>query len=123
MKFKVEPEVEQFRSEIREFIGAELPPESERPDPGQPGHAPEYKGYVQGFQKKLAQKNWLAMAWPKEYGGGGASHMHQVVYNEEMSYAGAPSGNHGCRLGWPVADALRHRSSEGPVHPPDHRGR
>jgi alkylation response protein AidB-like acyl-CoA dehydrogenase len=35
------------------------------------------------------------MAWPKEYGGGGASHMRQLVYNEEMAYNGAPSMNMG----------------------------
>jgi alkylation response protein AidB-like acyl-CoA dehydrogenase len=35
------------------------------------------------------------MAWPKEYGGGGASHMRQLVYNEEMAYHGAPVGNMG----------------------------
>ena len=48
-----------------------------------------------GFQKKLSEKDWLAMAWPKEYGGAGASHMRQLVYNEEMAYAGAPVGNMG----------------------------
>jgi alkylation response protein AidB-like acyl-CoA dehydrogenase len=95
MDFKFAPDVEGFRSEIRSFLARELPPESERPDSGQPGHADEYKDYVQGFQRKLAENQWLAMAWPKEYGGGGASHMHQVVYNEEMSYAAAPSGNQG----------------------------
>jgi alkylation response protein AidB-like acyl-CoA dehydrogenase len=47
------------------------------------------------FQKKLAEKDWLAMAWPKEYGGGGASHMRQLVYNEEMAYHQAPVGNMG----------------------------
>jgi alkylation response protein AidB-like acyl-CoA dehydrogenase len=48
-----------------------------------------------GFQKKLSDKGWLAMAWPKEYGGGGASHMRQLVYNEEMAYNQAPSMNMG----------------------------
>ena len=95
MQFKLASEVEVFRSEIREFIAKELPAESERPDSGAPGGAAEYKEYVQSFQRKLADKRWLAMAWPEEYGGAGTSHMHQVVYNEEMSYADAPSGNMG----------------------------
>jgi len=60
-----------------------------------PGTGQQEKEYTQAFQKKLAERGWLAMAWPKEYGGGSASHMHQVVYNDEMSYAGAPSGNMG----------------------------
>ncbi|MGK2964519.1 MAG: acyl-CoA dehydrogenase family protein [Tepidiformaceae bacterium] len=95
MRFTFEPEVEQFRSELKDFIAKELPPEHERPEHGIIGTAAVEKAYTQEFQKKLAEKKWLAMAWPKEYGGGGASHMHQLVYNEEMSYAGAPSGNMG----------------------------
>ncbi|MCS7296576.1 MAG: acyl-CoA dehydrogenase family protein, partial [Dehalococcoidia bacterium] len=55
----------------------------------------EEKAYIMGFQRKLAERGWLAMAWPKEYGGGGASHMHQLVYNEEMAYHGAPVMNMG----------------------------
>ncbi len=95
MRFKMESDVEAFREEIRAFIAKELPAASERPDPGKPGASEEYKAYVQGFQRKLAAKKWLAMAWPKEYGGYGASHMHQMVYNEEMAYADAPSMNMG----------------------------
>ena len=56
-----------------------------------------------GFQQKLAKKGWLAMAWPEEYGGGGASHMQQLVYNEEMSYAGAPHTSMGI---WWVGPSL-----------------
>jgi alkylation response protein AidB-like acyl-CoA dehydrogenase len=32
------------------------------------------------------------MAWPKEYGGLGASHMEQLIFREESAYAGAPGG-------------------------------
>jgi 3-oxocholest-4-en-26-oyl-CoA dehydrogenase alpha subunit len=94
MRFTYEPEVEAFRSEVRDFIGAELPPEEVRARRGMEGgfrDDAEEKAYVMDFQKKLANKDWLAMAWPKEYGGGGASHMRQLVYNEEMAYNGAPS--------------------------------
>jgi len=93
MQFRYESDVEAFRDEVRAFIAAELPPIDER----QPEFASlrdEYD-YTMGFQKKLAARDWLAMAWPKEYGGGGASHMRQLVYNEEMAYAAAPVGNMG----------------------------
>ncbi len=98
MRFSYEPDVEAFREEVREFIAAELPSEQERLQRGYEGgfksNQEEYE-YVMGFQKKLAAKHWLAMAWPKEYGGGGASHMRQLVYNEEMAYNGAPAMNMG----------------------------
>jgi alkylation response protein AidB-like acyl-CoA dehydrogenase len=42
------------------------------------------------ISKKLAQKGWLVMSWPKEYGGQGASIIEQLVYQEEMSYWGVP---------------------------------
>lgn len=93
MQFRYDPEVEEFRREVRAFIEAELPPIEERPRDF-PSLKDEY-GYTMGFQKKLAARDWLAMAWPKEYGGGGASHMRQLVYNEEMAYAAAPVGNMG----------------------------
>ncbi|MDZ7727958.1 MAG: acyl-CoA dehydrogenase family protein [Dehalococcoidia bacterium] len=98
MRFKYEPDVESFRKDVKDFIAGELPPEEERLRRGDEGgfqsNQEEYD-YVMGFQKKLAERKWLAMAWPEEYGGGGASHMRQLVYNEEMAYNGAPSMNMG----------------------------
>jgi alkylation response protein AidB-like acyl-CoA dehydrogenase len=32
----------------------------------------------------------MTLAWPREYGGQGASHLRQLIFNEEMSYRGAP---------------------------------
>ncbi|MCA9830396.1 MAG: acyl-CoA dehydrogenase family protein [Dehalococcoidia bacterium] len=114
MRFKFEPEVEGFRQEVREFIARELPPKADRPDSGVPGEGAAYKDYVQGFQRRLAEKKWLAMAWPKEYGGGGASHMHQLVYNEEMSYSGAPSGNMG--IAWVGPSLMLYGTDEQKSH-------
>jgi 3-oxocholest-4-en-26-oyl-CoA dehydrogenase alpha subunit len=98
MKFSYDADVEAFRGEVREFIAEELPPEEERmrrADEGGFKTNQEEYDYTMGFQKKLSERDWLAMAWPKEYGGGGASHMRQLVYNEEMAYNGAPSMNMG----------------------------
>jgi 3-oxocholest-4-en-26-oyl-CoA dehydrogenase alpha subunit len=98
MRFKHESDVEGFRGEVRDFIAKELPPEEERLRRGDEGGFASLKeeyDYVMGFQKKLSERKWLAMAWPEEYGGGGASHMRQLVYNEEMAYHGAPSMNMG----------------------------
>ncbi len=98
MRYTYEPEVEAFRQEVKQFIKDSLPPEEERLQRGYEGgfktNQEEYD-YTMGFQKKLSEKGWLAMAWPKEYGGGGASHMRQLVYNEEMAYNQAPAGNMG----------------------------
>ncbi len=102
MKFVYDPEVEAFRQEVKAFIadewaaagGAAEGGAGERRAGRYGEDAPDDRAaydVTMGFQKKLATKGWLAMAWPQEYGGGGASHMRQLVYNEEMSYAQAPA--------------------------------
>ena len=80
---------EDFRQEIRDFISEELPDDW---DPlGQPGQsAEERQAFTRGMSKRLADKGWLTLAWPEEYGGQGRSIMEQVIYNEEMSYWNVP---------------------------------
>ena len=74
MDFRFTPEQEAFRAEVRSFIRAELPKVREG----------------ESFTRKLAARGWLTMSWPEEYGGRGAQHMRQLVYNEEMAYHRAP---------------------------------
>ena len=80
---------EDFRQELRDFLEGELP---EGWDPlGQPGETPEERhAFTRDMAKKLADKGWLTLAWPEEYGGQGRSVMEQVVYREEMSYWNVP---------------------------------
>lgn len=80
---------EGFRQEIRDFIKEELPDDW---DPlGQTGEAIEDRqAFSRGMSKRLADKGWLTLAWPEEYGGQGRSIMEQVIYNEEMSYWNVP---------------------------------
>jgi alkylation response protein AidB-like acyl-CoA dehydrogenase len=39
----------------------------------------------------LAERGWLALPWPVEYGGEGASPIQQMVFNEIMAYRRVPS--------------------------------
>ena len=86
MDFKFSEEEIAFRNELSEWLKTELAerPSNENNDPDQ--------DWAFGLQmrKKLADKGWLTMAWPEEYGGQGVSHMMQVVFAEEMSYHRAP---------------------------------
>lgn len=84
-------EEQSFRQQIRDFLRAELPADWEvRND--REGETADGFAFSQEFSKKLGRKGWLTMAWPREFGGGGASALTQLVYNEEMAYAGAPLG-------------------------------
>ena len=90
MEFRFTSEEERFRSEIREFLRRELP--ADWAGVGALGEAGgESWEFLRSFQKKLAERRWLTLGWPKEHGGLAASHMMQVIYNEETSYFRAPT--------------------------------
>ncbi|HXK34717.1 MAG TPA: acyl-CoA dehydrogenase family protein [Dehalococcoidia bacterium] len=91
MDFRFEQEEEAFRQEVRAFVRAELPEWWGREAYNDREDAPrEHAEIARAFQRKLAERGWLTLAWPKEYGGLGAGAMRQLVYNEEMSYLRAP---------------------------------
>ena len=84
MNFAFSPEEEAFRKEVRSFLKSEL---RDRPS----GDGRQNWDYYQGFLKKLAAKGWLTLAWPTEWGGMGAGHMMQLVFNEEVARQDAPA--------------------------------
>jgi hypothetical protein len=91
MDFRFSAEEEAFRDEVRAFVRAEWPSELSRPGYNDREDSPrDYGEAARAFQKKLADKGWLTLAWPKEHGGLGAGPMQQLVYNEEMSALRAP---------------------------------
>ena len=85
MDFKFSDEEESFRRELRDFLKQELPEGTGTLDEGD-----EDWDLTLKMRKKLAEKGWLSMAWPEEYGGMGASLMMQLIFAEEMSYQRAP---------------------------------
>ncbi|MEE9324575.1 MAG: acyl-CoA dehydrogenase family protein [Dehalococcoidia bacterium] len=77
-----------FREEVRSFLEQELPPDWE--EEWDQAVADEFWEFEKYMRRKLAEKGWLAMNWPKGYGGQSASHVQQVIFAEEMTYRGAP---------------------------------
>jgi alkylation response protein AidB-like acyl-CoA dehydrogenase len=45
---------------------------------------------LRGWQRALAADRWVAITWPREFGGRGASIAEQIAYVEELSRADAP---------------------------------
>jgi alkylation response protein AidB-like acyl-CoA dehydrogenase len=84
MDFRFSEEEEAFRKEVREFLRKEWTLTDYDLD------NPEHWDAAKQLEKKLGAKGWLCMAWPKEYGGQDASHMHRMVFQEEMAAARAP---------------------------------
>src|SRR3990172_10900585 len=95
MDFAFSPEEEAFRREVRAFLEQEL---RDRPA----GETRENWAFYLSFIKKLAAKGWLTLAWPEEWGGLAASHMQQLVYNEEVAYQHAPAFYMGADRGGPT---------------------
>ena len=83
MKPVFSPEDEAFRQEVRDFYAAELP------DDWFGGMYDESERSLQTnkrLKKMMADKGWLTMAWPQEYGGQDAPLTRQVVFAEESAY-------------------------------------
>ena len=54
---------------------------------------PEWKEIAKKVTDDLSKDRLLTQAWPKEYGGIGASHLKQAVFNHILSYMNAPINN------------------------------
>ena len=89
MDFNFTPDQDAFRQDVAGFLARELPDDwALRNDREE--FSDEEREFAAGFRKKLADRGWLTMAWPKQYGGQDASALIQTIYMEEMSYRGAP---------------------------------
>jgi len=86
MDFRFSPEEEAFRREVRFFVETECPPELRHGEIV----AAEQLNLLFDWRKKVAERGWLAPAWPKEYGGAELSVMEQFIYNLETARLGAP---------------------------------
>ena len=86
MDFRFSESEEKFRGELTSWLNREL---ASRPGDDEDNSDSSWD-FNLVMRKKLAEKGWLTMAWPEEYGGQSASHMMQVIFSEEMSYNRAP---------------------------------
>ncbi|MEE9261087.1 MAG: acyl-CoA dehydrogenase family protein [Dehalococcoidia bacterium] len=87
MDFRFSQAEEGFRQELLDFLRRELPSQWEGPVGSTEGNDWDLTLQMRG---KLAQKGWLTMHWPKDYGGQQASPLLSLIFNEEMSYHRAP---------------------------------
>ena len=77
-----------LQHEVREFLAAELPPGSHEPGLGMSAR------HDRAFSAKMAERGWVGMALPKEWGGSARSAVDRFIVVEEMLRWGAPVGHH-----------------------------
>ncbi|HEY3587333.1 MAG TPA: acyl-CoA dehydrogenase family protein [Myxococcaceae bacterium] len=82
------PAERQLQAEVREFLQAELPKGTFTPGLGMASPRD------QGFSRRLAERGWLGMALPKQYGGGDRTATDRFIVVEELLRWGAPVGYH-----------------------------
>lgn len=106
MRFTFTKEQDDFRQEIRDFFKAELGDKEFFPHSGGLFEEPD-----QAFSKKMAQKGWIGLTWPKKYGGQGRSYVDKSILMEEILRVQAPIGYH-FLSDRQVGPALIHAGSE-----------
>ena len=93
MDFRFSEAEEQLRSEVRQFLQEHMPELDPIDRVGSIGGLVVSENAFEKamvFNKKLAERGWIAPGWPKEYGGLDASIYEQMVFNEEFGYVGPP---------------------------------
>jgi alkylation response protein AidB-like acyl-CoA dehydrogenase len=109
MDLSYSPEEERFRERVRQFFAANLPPgwtEGQRP-PGAGGIT-----FLRDWQRKLYDGGFLGMAWPKEFGGQGASQIEMAIFNEESARVRAPGALNVIGLSMVGPTIIAHGTSE-----------
>jgi acyl-CoA dehydrogenase len=83
------PGTNRLRAEVREFL---------REDRARHGWSPRVDSWISSwntdFSRRLGDRGWLGMTFPREYGGGGFSHVERFVVIEELLAVGAPVAAH-----------------------------
>ncbi len=76
-----------FRDDVRAWLRANLP--ADLREKGE-RYAHLSKDDLLRWHKILAQKGWVAPAWPREWGGTGWTVVQRYLFEEELGYVGAP---------------------------------
>jgi len=89
---------DEFRSELRTWLQAHLTPELRGPAIAQLDDE-ERVAVLRRWQASLAADRWVAITWPRAYGGRDATIAQQIAYVEEMTRAEAPPVVNGLGIG------------------------
>jgi len=98
MDFQWDAEQQAFRTKVREFLAAHLPPDWESLAHG-PGSETQ-SAFSKKFCAELAQAGLLVPHWPQRWGGRDADAWTSFILAEEMWMAGEPRGGQYMNVNW-----------------------
>jgi alkylation response protein AidB-like acyl-CoA dehydrogenase len=89
MDLSYSPEEEAFRRQVRSWLARNVPKRARDERPMEWGD-PRRLALAKAWQRKVCDAGYLALGWPREYGGQAADVIRQTIVNEEMVRARAP---------------------------------
>jgi alkylation response protein AidB-like acyl-CoA dehydrogenase len=95
MNLRDSPDEAAFRTDVRDWLAANLPGES-----------------GPGWSRRLYDAGYAGMTWPKEYGGHGAPYSHQAIQLEEFARQEAPQHMNVIALGMAGPTIMAHGTEE-----------
>ncbi len=93
VEFSYTAEEEQLRVEVQAFIAEHLTPEIEAELNA--GGSRRGSAQIKELYERIAERGWMAISWPKEYGGQSGPRIHQYIVEEEFARVGLAVGGAG----------------------------
>ncbi len=98
-----------FQREVEAFLVENASPDVMDENPEQLSQTVDTPA-KRAFMKKLSQRGWLGMSWPREYGGRELSGVYDFILTEALSRWGAPQAGKG--VGIVGKTIIRHGSKK-----------
>ncbi len=95
MDFGFTPEQQALQEEVRQFIAEYVTSELQEEMEGTGAEEGERGPKLQELYKKVGERGWIGISWPKEYGGQGGNRIDQYIVEEEFARVGLSVGGAG----------------------------
>ncbi|MBI4289303.1 MAG: acyl-CoA dehydrogenase family protein [Chloroflexi bacterium] len=124
MDFAFTPEQVKFRQEVQDFLKREVPRDIAWPwwFEGILG-SDDMWAVARKLARKMGEKGWLSLTWPKQYGGMEKGHIELLIFTEETAYHRGPGVDiFGVKMLSPVLLAFGTEEQKKKYLPPISRG-
>jgi alkylation response protein AidB-like acyl-CoA dehydrogenase len=90
MDFGFSEDEERFRQRVLAFLKSNLPEARGEEGVRTPAAEAAKLVFLRDWQRRLYDNGFAGMAWPRQYGGQGATQIEQAIFNQEMTRLRAP---------------------------------
>ncbi|MGY2843439.1 alkylation response protein AidB-like acyl-CoA dehydrogenase [Bradyrhizobium sp. USDA 4509] len=87
MDFELTDAQRQWRDEVRAFLSENVTPELIRERDSSVEGMLRFGPEARAFRRKIGERGWHGLTWPKEYGGMGKGLIEQYILVKELDYA------------------------------------